>query len=226
MEAFYADGIKYYVTSSNGGYEGDVELALIPDSFRKDILKETEDDNHVLIERADVNPIEFACGFDIDTDTITTRLWFYNCTAARPQVEAETNEDKKTPKTDKIKISCVADASGKIRAKTTEETPEAVRDAWFTEVYPATNPVIAVTPKEVTVETGDTAEVAVSYAGFTPSTITATSSEENKATAEYANGVVTITGVAAGSATITVNGTQGTKTASATIAVTVVTPGV
>ena len=184
-----------------------------------------EDDNHVLIEKADVNPIEFACGFDIDTDVGTTRLWFYNCTAARPQVEAETNEDNKTPKTDTIKISCIADASGKVRAKTTESTPGAVSDAWFTGVYPAINPVIAVTPDVVTVDAGDTAEAAVSYAGFTPSTITATSSAEGKATAEYANGVVTITGVAAGTATITVTGTQGTKTASATIDVTVTTPG-
>ena len=30
-ENFYADGIAYYVINNNMGYEGDLELALIPD---------------------------------------------------------------------------------------------------------------------------------------------------------------------------------------------------
>ena len=37
---FYADGIQYYVSAANNGYEGDAEFALIPDQFREDILKE------------------------------------------------------------------------------------------------------------------------------------------------------------------------------------------
>ena len=30
-ENFYADGIAYYVINNNMGYDGDLELALIPD---------------------------------------------------------------------------------------------------------------------------------------------------------------------------------------------------
>ena len=36
---FYADGYAYYTISNNQGYEGDLELALVPESFRTDILK-------------------------------------------------------------------------------------------------------------------------------------------------------------------------------------------
>ena len=36
------------------GYEGDLELALIPEDFRTEILKEELDDNGVLIENAQV----------------------------------------------------------------------------------------------------------------------------------------------------------------------------
>ena len=51
---FYADGYAYYTISNNQGYEGDLELAMVPESFRTDILKETMDDNSVLIEYATV----------------------------------------------------------------------------------------------------------------------------------------------------------------------------
>ena len=50
-EPFYADDMVYYTTVANNGYSGDLEIALIPDSFRKDILKETEDSNGVLLYR-------------------------------------------------------------------------------------------------------------------------------------------------------------------------------
>ena len=32
-ESFYADGIEYYIIANNMGYDGDLELALIPESF-------------------------------------------------------------------------------------------------------------------------------------------------------------------------------------------------
>ena len=47
---FYADGYAYYTINNNQGYEGDLELALVPESFRTDVLKESLDDNNVLVE--------------------------------------------------------------------------------------------------------------------------------------------------------------------------------
>jgi phi13 family phage major tail protein len=34
QSTFYADNIVYFATSANNGYQGDLELALLPDSFR------------------------------------------------------------------------------------------------------------------------------------------------------------------------------------------------
>ena len=135
LSPFYADGIKYYVTSSNGGYGGDVEMALIPDQFRKDVLKEVEDVNKVLIENSNTESVEFALGFDIDGDQKTTRFWFYNCTATRPSTNSQTNEATKTPITDTITISCAPGSDGNVRAKTTAETTEEVYNNWYKNVY-------------------------------------------------------------------------------------------
>ena len=37
---FYADGIVYFRSTANNGYSGDLEIALIPEWFRTDILQE------------------------------------------------------------------------------------------------------------------------------------------------------------------------------------------
>ena len=53
-ENFYADGTAYYVINNNMGYDGDLELAMIPESFRRDALREELDDKGVLIENPGV----------------------------------------------------------------------------------------------------------------------------------------------------------------------------
>ena len=50
IQKFYADGIVYYTSAANNGYEGDAEFALIPDSFRQDVLGEKKDAKGVLHE--------------------------------------------------------------------------------------------------------------------------------------------------------------------------------
>ena len=43
ISPFYADGIVYYKSAANNGYEGDLEVALLPESFRTDVLGEELD---------------------------------------------------------------------------------------------------------------------------------------------------------------------------------------
>lgn len=57
-ENFYADDIVYYVLNNNAGYEGDLELALIPEEFLTDILHEEEDTNGVLLENANTSYVK------------------------------------------------------------------------------------------------------------------------------------------------------------------------
>lgn len=55
---FYADGIVYFRSVSNNGYSGDLEIALISEWFRTDILKEELDKNGVLVENSKIAEME------------------------------------------------------------------------------------------------------------------------------------------------------------------------
>lgn len=80
ISKFYADGIAYYVTSANNGYEGDLEMALIPSWFRVEILNEEQDKNGVLAENANKTTNPFALLFEFDGDVKAIRRCLYNCT--------------------------------------------------------------------------------------------------------------------------------------------------
>lgn len=142
---FYADNIKYYITSSNTGYEGDVEFAMIPDSFRKDILGEIEDDNGVIIEDSGASANPFALLFQFEGDDKGTRHVMYNCTATRPNVEGSTKEDSTEVQTETMSISCgtVYNASLQkniVKARCLNDGKSATTyNSWNNEVYQPTN---------------------------------------------------------------------------------------
>lgn len=143
QEEFYADDMAYYVTTANNGYSGTLEIALIPDHFRKTILGETEDTTaHVLIENASSEPKPFALLYEISGDQKASRRVMYNCKVARPGENAQTVNNTKTPQTDTMNLTATALADGKVRARTTETTPDAVFNGWYSAVWlPTTSEV-------------------------------------------------------------------------------------
>lgn len=132
--AFYADGIKYYITNTNTGYQGDLTVALIPDSFRKQILGEIEDSKNVMFEKHSVEPVHFALGFTIDGNDKAVKFWFYDCTATRPTTAGETTTESKEPQTDTINITAIPTTDGYVRAKTSAETDATVYAGWYEDV--------------------------------------------------------------------------------------------
>ena len=134
-ESFYADGIEYYIINNNMGYDGDLELAMIPESFRTDILKETTDTNKVLVESSNAETGRFALLFEFDGDVKKIRHVLYNCSASRPKIESKTNEESKEVQTETLSIKARPLASGYVKAKTGDTTTSTVYDDWYTAVY-------------------------------------------------------------------------------------------
>jgi phi13 family phage major tail protein len=136
-EPFYADDMVYYTTVANNGYSGDLEMALVPDHFRKEILKETEDANGVLVEDSTVEPEHFALMFEFSGDKKKIRHCMYYCTAARPTIEGKTNEDSKEVQTETLELTATPLPNGLVKVKTGANTDEAVYNGWYSAVYQA-----------------------------------------------------------------------------------------
>lgn len=75
-EEFYADGMVYYTSTANNGYEGDLEIALVPLSFETDILKNELDDNKVSVENSNTESAEFALLFEFDGDVKSVDTYY------------------------------------------------------------------------------------------------------------------------------------------------------
>ena len=136
---FRADNIDYWVGQSNNGYQGDFESALIPDSFKKDILGYIEDKNGVLVEDAGAVIQPFALLFQFEGDANATRHVLYNVTSGRPSVAGQTTDTTIEPQTETATFTAVAihNASlGKdiVKASVTPAQTTAY-DGWFDAVY-------------------------------------------------------------------------------------------
>lgn len=134
---FFADNVKYFSSTANQGYSGDLEIAMIPDEIRTAILNEIVDSNGAYIEDADNLPNSFAFGFQIDGDKKNRRFWYYNCNLTRPANNGATTEASITPQTDTLTITAMPRLSDKrVRAMIElSDTNAAVYNSFFTNVY-------------------------------------------------------------------------------------------
>ena len=139
MSTFRADNIDYYVGETNNGYTGSLELAIIPDAFRKDILKEVQDTNAVLVEKAGVETNEFALLFRFEGDQEETLHCMYRVKAGRPSVSGQTTDTTVTPQTETINLTAMPRINDKIvKSKCLKSASTSQYNSWFTTVYEPT----------------------------------------------------------------------------------------
>ncbi|MDK7785454.1 phage tail protein [Bifidobacterium sp. UMB6791A] len=133
---FYADGIVYFRSTANNGYSGDLEMALIPEWFRTEILKEKLDKNGVLVEKATTGEAEkFALLFEFDGDVKAIRHVLYNCSASRPSIASETKEDTIEPGTETLSLTADPREDGLVKSRSGDTTSDETYANWYKSVY-------------------------------------------------------------------------------------------
>ncbi len=133
---FYADNMAYYVTAANDGYNGTLEVAKLPDSFREDVLGEKLDAAAgTLTENSTAEPKPFALLFDFAGDQKAAHHVLYNCSATRPSVSGATTTKSKEPTTESLSIKASPLSNGNVKAKTTGAENGTAYAGWFKNVW-------------------------------------------------------------------------------------------
>lgn len=137
---FYADNIVYWVGAANTGYEGDLELARIPDDFKTDVLGYVADAKDVLVEDANAEAVHFALLFQFEGDSKATKHVLYNCTATRANVEGATKEESIEPQTETLTITATTIYNTSldtdiVKAEANEDTDSTTYSGWNSAVY-------------------------------------------------------------------------------------------
>ena len=139
---FWADNIAYYTSVANNGYEGDLEVAKIPDDVLTGIFGFVADTNGVMYEPVNAPVVHFAMAFQFEGDVHAKRHVLYNCTATRPAVAGSTKTESIEPQTESMTITATSiyvAAIDKEVAKASVTPTEATQYAsWLTTVYQPT----------------------------------------------------------------------------------------
>lgn len=143
---FRADNMNYWIGQSNNGYEGDYESALIPDSFRQDVLGNIVDGDGATYEDADAKTVYFALLFQFEGDVNARRHVMYKCSATRPSVAGSTTDENIEPQTETLTVTADAiyvTAVDKNVTKAYVDETDTAYATWFSAVHqPTASPVI------------------------------------------------------------------------------------
>ena len=139
LTTFRADNMDYWTSQSNTGYQGDYEIAKLPDSFYTDILKAVNDLNGLNVEVVDPDTVHFAFLFQVEGDKNAVRHVLYNCTAGRPSVAGNTTADTIEPNTQTVQITAhpidfATLNKPVIKARAESATASTAYTNWFTAV--------------------------------------------------------------------------------------------
>lgn len=133
---FYADDDVYFEISDNSGMDGNLEIALIPESFRTSVLGEVADSKNVLFENAEATLGHFALLFEFDGDVSATRHVLYNCTATQNALAGKTRGENLEVETETLNLKArPLPNGGALKAKTGDEVDSTTYSNWYSAVH-------------------------------------------------------------------------------------------
>lgn len=127
----YADNMAYWSEYTDGPFEGDLEVMLFTDDFKKNFLgyRQLVDGGLATVKNAQKPNVWIA--FDIEGDAEKRRAVFYNCSLGAITREYATIEEEKEPATETIPITCVGDNATGV-TKATFKPDDSGYDALYT----------------------------------------------------------------------------------------------
>lgn len=137
---FYADNVVYFMTTTNNGFTGDLEMALIPDEFLTDVLGyEKDKSTGLLVEIANAISKPIALMFQFENDTNSRRVVMYKVNIGRAGMDHATKNETIEPKTDTLPITVIpVTMEDKTITKATANKQDKSYNTFFSEVQKPT----------------------------------------------------------------------------------------
>lgn len=124
------DDPEYAVVHDNKGYDGEITLYNVPDSYLTDCLG-MKIDGDTIVENKDDKPSPFALLFEFDGDVQKRRHVFYRCMGTNPDVASQTKGDGTNANQVTLKMTATpAKDTGDIK-RTCKESDSEVYTNWF-----------------------------------------------------------------------------------------------
>lgn len=137
LSEFFADNRAYYSDETNNGYDPELEMAVISDNFKKDILG-FELKNGMLLENANAKMSPFALLFEFSGDKNARRHVLFYCNASRPTEGSTTKTTSKEVQTSSMTLRARPHPEhGYVKGDSSSLT-QAQYDAFFSEVFDPT----------------------------------------------------------------------------------------
>lgn len=138
---FYADNIAYYSSYSSGTYEGDLEVAMFDDDFKKLFMGHLQLDDGGIAEVKNASKPNVYAMFAVQGDKEERRVIFYNGTLGSITREYQTIEENVEVVTETAPLKFTGDNKTGI-TKVTYKPGDSGYDTLFT------NPPVPVLPAE------------------------------------------------------------------------------
>ena len=130
-----ADNVTYWQGVSNSGYQGDLTMARIVDSFHTDVLGEVLDTNGALVEYSNIIGKQFALMFQFEGDAKATRHVLYNCVAGRPDIAGNTVDGSIEPEEETISLTASPRLNDNVVKASIKDDGSAAYANFFAAVY-------------------------------------------------------------------------------------------
>ena len=164
---FYADNIIYYASTANQGYEATLEIAMLTDEFRRDVLGEVIDANGLILENSNTNPRKIALMFQFEGDEREVKHCLTYCTVTRPSMSGATKTEATEPTTQELTITVSPRPTDNVPRISTSELAKGDVFEKFFESVPEVTVKKGTAPKgTVGTGTNNNTGFTVSYAGI------------------------------------------------------------